>query len=125
MANDPSPILEALALIQSEEAPTLGFLRDKHPELIRSDWINRWGPYHAWPQILSKFTTPQLAYLAKAITVLERDLKWCGGSVAATIWIFKAYEARPDGDPERLASWIVRKREKSLEPLWQYKYKNL
>ncbi len=107
MDRNPAPILEALVLLDHREEPTLDLLLGKHPELVRLDWINRWGPHQAWPPILAPFTTPQLAYLAKALTVLERDLNWIGGSVAATIWIFRAYRERKDGDVDALASWIV------------------
>jgi hypothetical protein len=104
---DPTEILGALALLQSEEVPTLRYLLTKCPKLAESDWVNRWGPIEAWTPILSKFSTSQLAYFAKALTVIERDLNWIGGSVAATIWIFRAYRAREDGDAEALADWIL------------------
>jgi hypothetical protein len=104
---DPTPILGALALLQNDEAPTIGYLLGRLPELARCDWINRWGPIDAWSPVLSIFSTPQLEYLAKALTILERDLKWLGGSVAATIWVFRTYRERDDGDVDALASWIV------------------
>jgi hypothetical protein len=107
MRQDPSAILNQLALLESDQPPTLGFLLSAIPELRCADWLNRWGPIRAWDGMLSEFTTPQLAYLAKAITVLERDLNWLGGSVAATMWIYRAYEARPDGDADALADWIL------------------
>ncbi len=107
MDRDPTPILEALIRLSNQKEPTLAFLLSKHPELNNMDWINRWGPHDAWPPILSKFSTPELAYLAKALTVIERDLKWAGGSVAAVIWIFRTYRERSDADIDTLASWIV------------------
>lgn len=107
MDKNPAAILEAIALHQSGEEPTSVYLLARLPELTGSDWINRWGPIDAWPPILAKFSTSQLAYLAKALTVLERDLNWIGGSVASTIWIFRAYQAREDGDAQALADWIL------------------
>jgi hypothetical protein len=119
---DPTAILEALARLSSQDEPTLCLMLAKYPELSQMDWINRWGPHHAWPPILSRFSTSQLAYLAKAITVLERDLEWLGGSVAATIWIFRAYQARDDGDAEALAAWILSNRRNPWSPFGTQSY---
>jgi len=113
---DPTPILEKLAALEGQADPKLAFLLSRHPELTRLDWLNRWGPGNAWPSVLAKFSTAQLAYIAKAITVLERDLNWLGGSVAATIWIFRAYQARDDGNADELASWILANRNNQWSP---------
>jgi hypothetical protein len=45
---DPTEILGALALLQSEEVPTLRYVLTKCPKLAESDWVNRWGPIEAW-----------------------------------------------------------------------------
>jgi hypothetical protein len=107
MDQNPSAKLQQLARLESDQQPTSGFLLSTIPSLKYADWLNRWGPSRAWDQILSQFTTPQLAYLAKAVTVLERDLNWIGGSVGTTISIYRACEARPDGDADALADWIL------------------
>jgi hypothetical protein len=92
-----------------EDDPSTDLLLLESPDLAKVDWINRCSREY-WDQIALSLTTSQLEWLIKAMVVIERDLKWIGGSVAATVWLFAIYRRRGDGDWLRLADWILRER---------------
>jgi hypothetical protein len=49
-----------------------------------------------------------LAWLVKVLVTAVRELRWSGGSVAAPIWLFRAYQQRSDAAADPLADWIFR-----------------
>jgi hypothetical protein len=103
-------MLHALAVVHCDEEPTLDLLLAGDPNLVSSAWLDHTGPSPSWGRILAGFTTAQLAWLAKSLVILERDLGWPGGADAASLCVFHAYEARQDADANNLADWIFRHR---------------
>lgn len=78
---------------------------DKPPftEVIESfrpkDYLNCQA-YETWKQCRKEFEDDiQLVWLFKGLVILERELKWIGGSVAGAIWVYKMIqEANLDED---------------------------
>jgi hypothetical protein len=103
-------MLHALAVLDCNEEPDLDLLLAAHPNLGCFDWISYSAHFSAWVRTLAGFTTPQLAWLAKSLVILERDLSWPSGTDSVSIWVFQAYQARKDADASALADWILRHR---------------
>lgn len=63
------------------------------------DYINCQA-YETWKQCRKEFEDDiQLVWLYKGLVILERDLKWIGGSVAGAIWVYRMIqEANLDND---------------------------
>jgi len=75
-------------------------------EQIRNkDEVNRlqWAE---WDSITKTMTTQDVAALAKGLGLAESSLRWCGGSVAAVIWVFRELQRRDPGVAEAVAEWI-------------------
>ena len=52
------------------------------------DFINRLH-WSTWKEFANELSNDDLVDLFKGLVIVERELKWMGGSVAAAIWIFK------------------------------------
>ncbi len=63
------------------------------------DYINCQA-YETWKQARKEFEDDiQLVWLFKGLVILERELKWIGGSVAGAIWVYRMIqEANLDKD---------------------------
>jgi hypothetical protein len=63
------------------------------------DYINCQA-YETWKQCRKEFEDDiQLVWLFKGLVILERELKWIGGSVAGAIWVYRMIqEANLDKD---------------------------
>jgi hypothetical protein len=103
-------ILDRLLTVERSDEPTIAKIEAKLPDLRRLDWINRFGPADAWMQIAADLGTDELEWLIKILVVAEREYDWLGGSVAAPIWLFRAYSERADTDADALADWALRNR---------------
>lgn len=103
-------IVELLVMISHGEDPTIAELLTVVPNLRTLDWINRFGPLSAWEPVAANLATDALAWLTKSLVLAEREFHWLGGSVAAPIWLFRVYAARPDGNADALANWILANR---------------
>lgn len=71
-----------------------------HIELFRGrEEINFQG-YETWKECRQEFEDDiQLVWLFKGLVILERELKWMGGSVAGAIWVYRMIqEANLDKD---------------------------
>lgn len=101
-------LLNQLAALQPNENLDIARILADCPELARCDWINRYGPASEWSEITDLYTTPVLAWLVKVLVTAERELRWTGGSVAAPIWLFRAYQQRSDAMADPLTEWIFR-----------------
>lgn len=99
-------LLDKLARLPAAHTPALEDILAGCAALTHSDWINRYGPASEWRSIASRYSTPVLSSLIRILVTAERELRWSGGSVAASIWLFRAYEERPGGKAEELADWI-------------------
>jgi hypothetical protein len=101
-------LLNRLAALQTDESPAISRILADCPELADNDWINRYGPASGWSEIADLYTTPVLAWLIKVLVIAERELRWSGGSVAAPVWLFRAYQQRSDATADLLAEWMLR-----------------
>ena len=99
-------LLDELARFPAAQTPAVEDILASCAALTNSDWINRYGPADKWRSIAARYSTPVLSSLIRILVTSERALRWSGGSVAAPIWLFRAYQERPDGDAEDLAEWI-------------------
>ncbi len=61
----------------------------------------------SWEAVRGDFTISETIVLAQALTVLESEFKWTGGSGAAAIWILKDLLERQPTAGESLADWIA------------------
>ena len=103
-------LLNRLGTLRSEVDPSIDRLLGECPELVSSDWINRYGPASEWNVVAAQYPTEVLEWLIRVLVTAERELRWLGGSVAAPIWLFRNYQSRRESDAEDLANWILRNR---------------
>lgn len=106
----PITLLDKIVELKREEQPTIERLMAEFPQLGANEWIIRYGSTQEWADIAARYETPALDWIIRVLIVAQRDLNWLGGSVAAPIWLFRAYIDRSDGDAERLARWAVANR---------------
>jgi hypothetical protein len=99
-------LLDELARLPAAPTPAIEDILTGCTALAHCDWINRYGPADEWVSIAARYATPVLSSLIRTLVTVERSLRWSGGSVAAPIWLFRAYQERPDGDADDLANWI-------------------
>jgi hypothetical protein len=83
-------------------------------------------PWSDWELATSSLTTADVVFLVKGLTIAESHFRWCGGSVAATIWVFRELIRRGDaGLLSELATWVFLHRGNSYLPFgttlyWSY-----
>ena len=100
------PILNRLMSVQYDGDPTIVGIEAAVPNLARMDWINCIFTA-SWAEIASSLPTDELERLTKILVIAEREYAWLGGSVAAPIWLFRAYCERADADADALAEWAL------------------
>jgi hypothetical protein len=71
-----------------------------------SDDLNHLS-WYTWDDVAARLSLPDLILLTQLFTVPQREFRWCGGSVAAAIWLFKSVERREPRVAALLAEWIV------------------
>ena len=60
-----------------------------------------------WERIAFDIQTDALEWLTKALVIAEREFDWVGDSVAAPIWLYRAYSTRDDADSDALCARVV------------------
>jgi hypothetical protein len=100
-------LVSKLTMVPPDESLSMVGILAVCPDLSKNDWINRLGR-DLWEAIAEHYATPVLERLIKVLVIAERELKWAGGSVAATVWLFWVYQRRTDADSDALADWIFR-----------------
>ena len=92
-----------------EELLQLKIADDNHIDGIENfrehDWIN-YLHFTDWYRISETLSNEQLTLLLKILTLVERKLNWCGGSVSSTVWLFKALLKRELPNTNEIADWI-------------------
>jgi hypothetical protein len=101
-------ILTRLARAEHHGEPTIATIEAAVPNFRRMDWVNRHSGANGWETVLSAFSTKDIEGLVKCIVIAEREFNWPGGSVAAAIWMYRAYAKRTDADKAALADWVLR-----------------
>ena len=74
------------------------------PFMEKRDWINRLG-WGGWESIAESLPQSDLENLARGLIITERELEWPGGSVAASIKVFRVYEKKFGESSIELANW--------------------
>ena len=73
------------------------------------DWINRlWR--EKWENIAQALEQTDSEYLIRGLVIVERELKWIGGSVSGAIWVFHVYEKRFSPAHIEVANWVLKNR---------------
>lgn len=103
-------LFDKLVGLRREEEPTISYLAAECPELPSYEWIIRYGPAQEWESIAARYDTADLHWLIRVLVTTQRELRWIGGSVAAPIWLFRAYRDRPASDADELADWVLANR---------------
>ena len=83
-------------------------LIQERQSLKRLDWINRQGS-EEWEEIAETLTQNDCEYLIRGLVLVERDLKWSGGSVSGAIWVFRIYQRRFAPYHIQVADWVLSK----------------
>ena len=79
------------------------------PFMEKRDWINRLG-WGGWESIAESLPQSDLENLARGLIITERELEWPGGSVAASIKVFRVYEKKFGESSIELANWALKNR---------------
>ncbi len=79
------------------------------------DAMNRLGP-DVWMSLCQLLSDTDIEQLFKGTVIAEVGLSWCGGSVAAANWIFKAMERRGSTSIDTLSDWALRTTTNSYVP---------
>jgi hypothetical protein len=74
--------------------------------------VNEWEPinrlhWDTWDQVLDPLTESDHEGMAKGLVMAEETHHWCGGSVAATIWVYRSFAHKFPSRAEPLAEWML------------------
>ena len=86
-----------------------GELNHRDIALLKSyEHIDRAG-LDAWGKATKDLRNEEVIALIRGLTIVERELRWCGGSVSPVIWLFRNLESTVDiSIYEELADWILK-----------------
>lgn len=97
----------------------MGRIENSDPHLLRTfsnrDYINRQHG-NTWLQLLEPHSDSELISVFKALVLIEKELKWIGGSVAGAIWVYKIIENRGLDKDYKLADYGLRHSENPYIP---------
>lgn len=79
------------------------------------DVLNRQA-WESWDAVVADLNQEEHDHLARGLVIAEKELRWCGGSVAAVIWVFRAYARRFHSVSDSLADWILAHSENPYAP---------
>jgi hypothetical protein len=74
--------------------------------LFPFDWINRLH-WNEWNRVTGIMERDPSVYLARGLVRAEKMLGWSGGSVAASIWVFRMVQRRFPQEADALAEWML------------------
>ena len=98
----PPSVVQKLISVGRDETLT----PESKRSLSRFDWINRQAP-EIWNDVSGRLDQSELTHLIKGAVIIERELAWLGGSVAAGIWLYRCYEDRYPDQATPLADWVL------------------
>jgi hypothetical protein len=70
------------------------------------EFVNRLH-WNDWEPILEPLKAAGHEALGKGLVVAEETHHWCGGSVAAAIWVYRAFERKFPEAADALADWML------------------
>lgn len=102
--NVPAEALEALIeLGSSEESSCEPAILER---LARFDAINRLH-FDSWNAVTETLCQNTHAALTRGLVLVEEELHWCGGSVAAAIWVYRSFARKFPDTCDTLAEWML------------------
>lgn len=106
----PAVALEILVRIGTSDP---GHERDSFLARV-NDWeaINRLH-WNTWDCALESLSQVDHEAVAKGLVIAEEAHRWCGGSVAAAIWVYRSFGRKFPAHAESLAEWML---EHSMNP---------
>jgi hypothetical protein len=111
----PEPTLSKLIQIGNSlewDDPTL--LSRLEP-IKTEDHINRLH-WREWYAVADKLSLDEIVSLLRGLVAAEEKLRWSGGSVSATIWVFRALERRDEILANKVGDWILQHTSNSYFP---------
>lgn len=100
----PGPALQAL--IQLGTAAS-GPDRDNLLAAVNQwEFVNR-RHWNDWTIVLEPLSATDHAAVAKGLVTAEEAHRWCGGSVASAIWVYRAFERKFPDAADALAAWML------------------
>jgi uncharacterized membrane protein len=70
------------------------------------EFINRL-PWSAWNPVLEPLSVLEHEAAAKGVVNAEERHRWCGGSVAAAIWVYRSFAQKFPAQANALAEWML------------------
>jgi hypothetical protein len=74
---------------------------------VQRDYINRQSG-GAWRELVENLSDTELIFVFKALVIVERELKWIGGSVAGAIWVYSVIQNRGLDKDYKIADFGLR-----------------
>jgi len=81
--------------------------------------------WEAWGGIAESLTLSDLILLVQMLTIMERDFRWLGGSVASAIWLFRIVQHREPRVAGLLAEWISQRTDNDWLPYGKFGQKKI
>ena len=75
-------------------------------QVKRWDAINRLH-WNSWYDVIESMDEDAHEALAKGLVMAEETHRWCGGSVAAAIWVYRSFARKFPLQAESLAEWML------------------
>ncbi len=61
-----------------------------------------------WQSKIASYSDSDIIYLFKGLVLVERELQWTGGSVAAAIWVYRTISERSLDKDKQIAAFAVK-----------------
>lgn len=101
----PSSVL--ITLIQLGSAVSENKAYEIPEDLRDEDALNR-HHWKIWDAVTENLSEEDHTSLAKGLVIAENHFGWCGGSVAAGIWIYSSFARRFPASADELANWMLK-----------------
>src|SRR6266550_1979754 len=110
----PAVVNNLIALGRLDDSPSAK--RDQILAWVKPfEEVNRLG-WDRWNEVADTLSEAELRNLARGLTIAELELRWCGGSVASVIWVYRRYESRFPEKADALADWVLARSENEYVP---------
>ncbi|MCG3775033.1 MAG: hypothetical protein JW395_1861 [Nitrospira sp.] len=74
--------------------------------VARLDRVNRLH-WSSWNAVTDRMSNDDVLALFRGLIIVEKRLRWTGGSVSAAIWVFRALSDRNDPRTDSIADWAL------------------
>ncbi len=100
----PTEALEALIELGSSEVSSCDSATQEC--LARFEAVNRLH-FDSWYATTETLSPEAHAALARGLVLAEEEFRWCGGSVAAAIWVYRSFARKFPDACDTLAEWML------------------